>query len=95
VSFLRRSANLIVYEWRRALAKKKFYVLVILAFVLQIGVLALFNYLFTHAPPEFPVEALLEGMKPTMWIVGVLGPQSLFIPILAIIIASGSMSEEY
>lgn len=95
MSFLRRSANLIVYEWRRALAKKKFYVLVILAFVLQIGVLALFNYLFTNPPPEFPLEALLEGMKPTMWIVGVLGPQGLFIPILAAIIAGGSMSEEY
>ncbi len=95
MSFLRRSANLIVYEWKRALAKKKFYVLVILAFVLQIGVLALFNYFFTNPPPEFPVEALLEGMKPLMWIVGVLGPQGLFIPFIAIIIAGGSMSEEY
>lgn len=95
MSFLRRSANLIVYEWRRALAKKKFYVLVILAFVLQIGVLALFNYLFTNPPPDFPFGALLEGMKPIMWIVGALGPQGLFIPILAAIIAGGSMSEEY
>jgi len=95
VSFLRRSANLIVYEWRRALAKKKFYLLVILAFVLQIGVLALFNYLFTNPPPQFPVEALLEGMKPLMWIVGALGPQNLFMPLIAIIIAGGSMSEEY
>lgn len=95
MSFFQRSANLIVYEWRRALAKKKFYVLVILAFVLQIGVLALFNYFFTHPSPHFPIEALLEETKPTMWIVGVLGPQGLFIPFIAIIIAGGSMSEEY
>jgi len=95
MNFLQRSANLIVYEWRRALAKKKFYLLVILAFALQIGVMALFSYFFTNPPPEFPIEALLEEMKPTMWMIGVLGPQGSFIPIIAIIIAGGSMSEEY
>jgi len=97
VSFLRRSANLIVYEWRRALAKKKFYVLVILAFALQIGILALFNYFLTQPlPPGVTITGpSIEEIKATMWIVGVLSTQGLFVPLIAIIIAGGSMSEEY
>jgi len=84
------------YEWRRALAKKKVLILLILAFALQIGVFALFHYFFTNPPPGFDVMGpALEKVKPTMWLVGVLSPQGLFIPLIAIIIAGGSMSEEY
>lgn len=96
MNFLQRSANLIVYEWMRAKAKKKIYVLVILALALQIGVFALFNYFFTNPPHGFTVIGpSLEEIKGTMWLLGVLGPQGLFIPLIAIIVASGSMSEEY
>jgi len=96
MGFLQRSANLVVYEWRRALAKKKFYVLVILALALQIGMFALLNYFFTNPPPGVTIIGpSLEEVKATMWLVGVLGPQGLFIPLIAIIIAAGSMSEEY
>lgn len=95
--FLQRSANLIVYEVRRALAKKKIYVLLILAFALQIGIYTLFKYVFTNPPPEVTITGPpLEEFKGTMWLLGVLGgSQGLFIPIIAIIIAGGSMSEEY
>jgi len=85
---------MVTYEWRRALAKKKFYVLVILTLVLQIGLFALFSYFFTNPPPGF-VGSPLEEMKASMWLVGVLGLQGLFIPLIAIVIAGGSMSEEY
>ncbi|MFX0203909.1 MAG: ABC transporter permease [Candidatus Hodarchaeota archaeon] len=86
-----RCANLVFYEWKRALAKKKFFVLVILTLALQIIVFLSFNYLFSNPPELLDVEEL----KTTMWLVGVLGPQELFMPLIAIVIAGGSMSEEY
>jgi len=96
MGFLQRSANLVTYEWRRALAKKWLYALLILALVLQVGLFALFYYFFTNPPPGFTIIGpSLEEVKASMWLVGVLGPQSLFIPLIAIVIAGGSMSEEY
>lgn len=91
-----RIAIIVGYEWRRAIAKKKFLVLLILALVLQVGLFALFYYFFTNPPPGFTVIGpSLEEVKAMMWLVGVLGPQGLFIPLIAIVIAGGSMSEEY
>jgi len=91
-----RIATIIGYEWRRAIAKKKFLVLMILALALQVGLFALFYYFFTNPPPGFTVIGpSLEEVKAMMWLVGVLGTQSLFIPLIAIVIAGGSMSEEY
>ncbi len=96
MGFLQRSANLVTYEWRRALAKKKLFVLVILALALQVGLFVLLYYFFTNPPPGFAIIGpSLEEIKAVMWLVGVLGPQSLFIPLIAIVIAGGSMSEEY
>ncbi len=93
---LQRVTIITSYEWRRALAKKKFLVLLILALALQIGIFALFHYFFTNPPSGFDtLEVFLEEIKASMWLVGVLGPQGLFIPLIAIIIAGGSMSEEY
>jgi len=91
-----RIFNLVAYEWRRSLAKKKIYVLIALALALQIGIFALFNFFFT-SPTQGPniTGPFLEGVKGTMWLLGVLGPQGLFIPLIAIIVAGGSMSEEY
>jgi len=94
MGFLQRATNLVTYEWRRALAKKWLYVLVILTLVLQVGLFALFYYLFTNPPPGF-VGPPLEEIKNTMWLLGVFGTQSLFIPLIAIVIAGGSMSDEY
>jgi len=91
-----RIAIIVGYEWRRAIAKKKFLVLMILALALQVGLFALFYYFFTNPPPGFTIIGpSLEDVKAMMWLVGVLGPQSLFIPLIAIVIAGGSMSEEY
>jgi len=93
---LQRVVNIVVYEWRRALAKKKFLVLVILALVLQVGLFALFQYFFTNPGPWLDaIGPYVEEMKAMMWLVGVLGPQGLFVPLIAIVIAGGSMSEEY
>lgn len=82
-----RITNIAAYEWRRALAKKKFYILIALAVVFQI-----LPFLFYT---QLPAEFLSEEAKATMWIAGVLGPQALFTQIIAIITAGSSMSEEY
>ena len=93
---LQRIGVIVVYEWRRALAKKWFFVLVIMAFAVQILVFAVFNYLIT-SPLNVP-PSLLENIKetkPLMWVVEVLAPQGFFMSIIAIMIAGGSMAEEY
>ena len=94
---LQRVAIIVSYEWRRALAKKWFFALVILAFAIQILVFVVFNFLFTHPPPNLPpiFQASLEQIKPFMWIVEVLTPQGFFMSLIVIMIAGGSMSEEY
>ena len=94
---LQRVAVIVGYEWRRALAKKWLFALVILAVAIQVLIFVVFNFLFTNPPPGMP-PALLEGLeqtKPFMWIVEVLTPQGFFMSLIVIMIAGGSMSEEY
>ena len=86
MSALRRTATIIGYEWRRALAKKKVLALIILAIAIQTLPFVLFTRIFTD---------LTEDAKATMWIFGALGGQSMFIQLVAIIIAGGAMAEEY
>jgi ABC-2 type transport system permease protein len=75
------------YEWKRALAKRKILALVIFAIVIQV----LPFVIFTQLSAAF----LTEEAKATMWVFGALGGQSLFIQLVAIIIAGGAMAEEY
>lgn len=89
-----RVATIVSYEWKRTLAKKKFFVFVILAFAVQILIFVIFNYLFTNPPPIMP-PFFLEQTKPIMWIIEALAPQGLFMSLVAIMITGGSMSEEY
>ena len=94
---LQRVAIIVGYEWRRALAKKWFFALVILAFAIQVLVFVVFNFLFTNPPTNLPhiLQVSLEQIKPFMWIVEVLTPQGFFMSLIVIMIAGGSMSEEY
>ena len=93
----RRVGVIIGYEWRRALAKKWFFALVILAFAVQVLIFVVFNFLFTNPQPDLPpfIQGSLEQVKPLMWIVEVLTPQGFFMALIVIMIAGGSMSEEY
>ena len=85
---LRRVAVIAGYEWRRALAKKKILALIILAIAFQTLIMVVFS--------QFVGTMLLtnEAMS-FMWIFGVLEGQCLFVQLIAIIVAGGSMSEEY
>lgn len=86
---LRRVAVIAGYEWRRALAKKKILALIILAIAFQTLIMVLLS--------QF-IGAVMSSTDETMsfmWIFGVLEGQGLFVPLIAIITAGGSMSEEY
>jgi len=85
----RRAAVIASYEWRRALAKKKILALIILAVAFQTLIMIVFS--------QFGAESMFlsEEVKQFMWIYGVLQGQSLFVQLIAIITAGGSMSEEY
>jgi len=84
---LQRIAVILGYEWRRALAKKWLLALIFLALAFQTLLFIVFS--------QFPRMLLTEEVKKTMWAVGLLSGQSLFVHLIAILVAGGSMSEEY
>jgi len=85
---LRRVAVIAGYEWRRALAKKKILALMILTITFQTLVMVVFSQLVG-------TMLLTNEVRSFTWILGVLVGQGLFVPLIAIIVAGGSMSEEY
>jgi ABC-2 type transport system permease protein len=88
MGILRRVGVIAAYEWRRALAKKKILALIILAVAFQTMIMVVFSR-------EAGTILLTSEAGPFMWIIGTLASQSLFVPLIAIIIAGGSMAEEY
>ncbi len=89
MSSLRRMSIIAAYEWRRALAKKKVFAFIILALAFESLV-----FIFLQQTSSFPGSSY-ENVKSYLWILGTLVGQSLFIQLVAIVIAAGSMSEEY
>ena len=88
---LSRVAVIARYEWRRALAKKKILALIILTVAFQTLIMLGLSALVRTGGTVF----LTSEAVSFMWIFGVLEGQGLFVPLIAIIIAGGSMSEEY
>jgi len=86
---LGRIGTIIGYEWRRALAKKKILALVILAIAFQtlvtVGIYEAYRFIGT---------TFLGSENVFVWILVVL-EGLLFVQLIAIIVAGGSMSEEY
>ncbi|HVP92203.1 MAG TPA: ABC transporter permease [Acidobacteriota bacterium] len=87
---LGRVAVIIGYEWRRAIAKKKILALIILAVTFQALVMIALSQVGTGVLSPYGF-----GMSSLIWIIGVLEGQGLFVQLIAIIAAGGSMSEEY
>jgi len=88
MSALRRINVIVGYEWRRAIAKKSVLTLIILAIAFQTLIMVVFS--------RFGATMFLtDEDKSFMWIYSVLQGQGFFIPLIAIVIAGGSMSEEY
>ncbi|WP_420809445.1 ABC transporter permease [Acidianus sulfidivorans] len=82
--------KIILYEIRRAIARKKVITLVAITFLFEIGI---YLSLAEFRTPR--VEELLKPIEDLIWLAGVLLPQSLLIHFISISISSGSMSEEY
>jgi len=84
LNVFQRIAVIVDYEWRRAIAKKWVLALIVLGLAFE----ALYIVLQSRLPTMFLAEDV-------MWVFGVLSGQSLFIQLIAILIAGSSMSEEY
>ena len=81
------------YEWNRAIAKKTVLALVILAIAFQTLLIVGFYEVYRSTPPGTTVFGISNDF---MWIYAVLGGLGLFVvQLIAIIVAGGSMSEEY
>jgi len=82
--------NVVRYEVRRAVARRKVITLVLITVFFEVGSYVLLTQ--AHGPR---FDRVLVPLKPYLWLLGVLLPQSLLIHFIAISIASGSMAEEY
>lgn len=82
--------KIIVYEIKRAIARKKVITLIAITFLFEIGV---YLSLAEFRTPR--IEKLLSPIEDLLWLAGVLLPQSLLIHFISISISSGAMSEEY
>ncbi|MCY0882659.1 MAG: ABC transporter permease subunit, partial [Acidianus infernus] len=82
--------KIIVYEIKRAIARKKVITLIAITFLFEIGV---YLSLAEFRTPR--IEKLLSSIEDLLWLAGVLLPQSLLIHFISISISSGAMSEEY
>ncbi|QKR00316.1 ABC transporter permease [Metallosphaera tengchongensis] len=82
--------NLILYELRRSIARKKVISLIAITVFFEVGV-----YVALSEVRSPRIEQLISPIQPILWLAGVLLPQSLLLHFIAISIASGSLSEEY
>jgi len=75
------------YEIRRAVARKK--VLALVALTVLISTAPYYALYATHTSLVTP------PLRPYLWVLGVFLPQAFFLQFTALLIAAGSMSEEY
>lgn len=75
------------YEARRAVARKK--VLALVTLTILIGTAPFYLLDVTHS------SLITPPIRPYMWVLGVFLPQAFFVQFTALLIAAGSMSEEY
>ncbi len=75
------------YEWRRALARKKVFLLIIFTILVEVLPFAVLTLL--------PIPNFLIEITGLMWLVGVVTPHSFFLQFVALLIGSGSTAEEY
>ena len=75
------------YEWRRALARKKVFLLIVFTILVEVLPFAVLTLL--------PIPNFLRGVTGLMWLVGVVTPHSFFLQFVALLIGSGSTAEEY
>ncbi|HEV2390298.1 MAG TPA: ABC transporter permease [Nitrososphaerales archaeon] len=77
------------YEMRRAVARKK--VLALVALTVLIAIAPYYLLTVFHSTSSL----ITPPLRPYLWIIGVFLPQAFFVQFTALLIAAGSMSEEY
>jgi len=75
------------YEWRRALARKKVSLLIILTIIAE--------FLPYIVLTQLPIPRVIQNVKSLMWLVGTIFPHGLLLQFIAIFIATSSTAEEY
>lgn len=90
MSALTSILTLLAYEWKRALARKKILIVIVLTALFEVIPFVVLTQV--DAPI---IQSILRQFSDLMWLVGVLLPQGLFIHVIAVLVASGSMAEEY
>lgn len=78
------------YEWRRAIARRKVLLLVIVTILFEVAPFVVFTTL-----REPRIQAFIRAFSDIGWLIGVLAPQGLFIHLTALLIAAGATAEEY
>ncbi len=85
---LRRIYNIASYEWRRALARRIVFVVLILTLVIEVLPIVVLTLL-----PN--VIQRFGNLRNYIWLLGALIPQGFFIHFIALLISAGSMADEY
>lgn len=78
------------YEWRRAIARRKVLLLVIITVLFEVAPFIVLTQLQTPA-----IQQLIQQFADILWLVGILAPQGLFLHLTAVLIASGATAEEH
>ncbi len=85
-----RIGTIAKYEVKRAIAKKKVLLLIILVIIVQLGILTLLYFVWE----DISRQTQFELPKEHIWLLGAFAP-GFFFTILVILVAAGSISEEY
>ena len=78
------------YEWRRAIARRKVLLLIIVTVLFEVAPFIVFTTL-----REPTIQNFIRAFSDIAWLIGVLAPQGLFIHLTALLIAAGATAEEY
>lgn len=81
----------LAYEIKRSIARKKVIVLALFTFLIGTSI----YFLLAYVGNSSRLEQFLAPYVQYIWIVGVFLPQSFFVQFTALLIAGGSMAEEY
>ena len=84
---IQRILTIARYEWRRALARRKVFLLIVLTITAE--------FLPFIVLTQLPIPPAIRIVHSLMWLVGTIFPHALFLQFIAIFISTGATAEEY
>jgi len=85
-----RTLRILSYEWRRAIARRKVLLLVIITVLFEVAPFVILTQL-----QNATIQSLVRQFADVFWLIGVLAPQGLFLHLTAVLIASSATAEEH